>query len=81
MARFRRRIFSSGHQPWHWKDTCRDWPTDWYLEREVAPTNGDLCPECQAIDAEAHVEPVHSPGVHRDRSASDPDAPLMRAGE
>jgi hypothetical protein len=71
MIWFRRLIFSSGHEVWHWHETCRDWPTAWYLEREAAPRGGKLCPECQAIDAEAHVEPVNALG-HRGGHESRP---------
>lgn len=40
------------YDTWHWCTNCPNWPTkSESVERDNKPTSGELCNECQRLDA------------------------------
>jgi hypothetical protein len=49
--RYRRR---KGRDTWHWCRNCSNWPTRNFNERQIKPTSGELCNQCQAKTAKGN---------------------------
>jgi hypothetical protein len=61
---YRRRMGTAvSAEVWHWRSECTHWPTSWYTERQTAPTGGEACPECEAIECDCERLRVRSADV------------------
>jgi hypothetical protein len=56
MAEFRRRMFGSANEVWHWRPECSSWPTDWYEVLDSLPDEYPVCPECANADTDVMLE-------------------------